>query len=269
MNSKGFALKVLGIEAVIVGLLGTGAFFYVKSVDDGRRSGFTSQPQRPSVNPGRNQTPDIQTFSASYVKDGKGVKELAASIQLRPGVDLIVFVIDTSGSMQDDRQDLRDSINKITSRYKGLAFTVVNFTGVAQVASEPTHNLAEVQRCIDSGVDLQGDENSYLALTTAASKAREKFKTPAIVLMTDAAPNDGRPGSNSHVTIDDAADALNAANAELHVWAAFDFQEYITGGSAATTSLYPELVGKVKAGGKIYFVKRDNFDPNSLLQPFK
>lgn len=269
MNSKKFALKVLGLEAVIVALLGTAAFFYVKSVDEARRSGLTTQPQPPPTSPGRNQTPDVQTFSASYAKDGKSVKDLAASLQLRPGVDLIAFVIDTSGSMNDDRQDLRDSIKTILDRYKGRAFTVVNFTGIAQVAGEPTRDLAEVQRYIDGGGDLGGGENSYLALTTAAAKAREKFKNPAIVLMTDAAPNDGTPGNNSQVTIDQAGDALNAANAELHVWAAFDFQEYSTGGSAATTNLYPELVGKVKAGGKVYFVKRDNFDPNKLMQPFR
>jgi len=269
VNSKGFALKVLGLEAVIIALLGTAAFLYVKSVDEARRSGLTFQSQPPPTSPGRNQTPDVQTFSASYAKDGKSVKDLAASLQLRPGVDLIAFVIDTSGSMNDDRQDLRDSIKAILDRYKGRAFTVVNFTGIAQVAGEPTRDLAEVQRYIDAGGDLGGVENSYLALTAAAAKAREKFKNPAIVLMTDAAPNDGTPGNNSQVTIDQAGDALNAANAELHVWAAFDFQEYITGGSAATTSLYPELVGKVKAGGKVYFVKRDNFDPDKLMQPFR
>jgi len=270
VNSKGFALKVLGLEAVIVALLGTATFFYVKSVDQERRpSGLTSQPQTPITGPGKNQTPDVQTFSASYAKDGKAIKDLAASLQLRPAVDLIVFVIDTSGSMDDDRQELRDSIKTIIGRYKGRAFTVVNFTGVAQVAGEPTRDLSEVQRYIDAGTDLSGAENSYLALTTAAAKAREKFKNPAVVLMTDAAPNDGTPGNTSQVTIDEAGDALNAANAELHVWAAFDFQEYISGGSAATTNLYPELVGRVKAGGKIYFVKRDGFDPNKLMQPFK
>jgi Mg-chelatase subunit ChlD len=266
MNSKGFALKVLSLEAVIVALLGTAAFFYVKSVDQAQRSGLTSQPP-PQI--GRNQVPDVQTFSASYAKDGKSVKDLAGRLQLRPGVDLIAFVIDTSGSMNDDRQDLRDSIKTILEHYKGRAFTVVNFTGIAQVAGEPTRDLAEVQRYIDAGTDLGGVENSYLALTTAAAKAREKFKTPAIVLMTDAAPNDGQPGNNSQVTLDQAGEALNAANAELHVWAAFDFQEYATGGSAATTNLYPELVGKVKAGGKVYFVKRDTFDPNKLMQPFR
>ena len=261
-------MKVLGLEAVIVALLGTAAVFYVKSVDKAKPNSLISQPLA-QTGPARNQTPDVQTFSASYEKDGKSVRDLAASLQLRPGVDLIEFVIDTSGSMDDDRQDLSNSIKSILDRYKGRSFTVVNYTGVAQVAGEPTRDLSAVQRYIDAGADLGGAENSYLALTTAAAKAREKFKTPAIVLMTDAAPNDGSPGNNSQTTLDQAADALNAANAELHVWAAFDWQEYLSGGSAASTNLYPELAGKVKAGGKIYFVKRGNFDPNKFLQLFK
>jgi Mg-chelatase subunit ChlD len=266
MNSKKLALKVLGIEAVIVALLGAAAFFYVKAVNESARRGLASQQNPP---PTGEASPDLQTFSASYAKDGRSVEELAGSILLRPAVDSIAFVIDTSASMTDDRQDLRDSIKRIRDRYKGRAFIVVNFTGVAQVAGEPTRDLVELQKYIDGGFDLGGHENSYLALTTAASKAREKFKNPAIVLMTDAAPNDGKPGSNSQMTIDQAADALNAANAELHVWAAFDYQEFSSGGSAATTDLYPDLLSKVKAGGKLYLVKRDNFDPGKLMQPFR
>jgi von Willebrand factor type A domain len=268
VNSMGLALKVLGLEAAIIALLGIGAFFYVKSMDSAQGSGLTPKIQ-PQSSPGPNQSPDIQTFSAGYLKDSRSVNDLAAALQLRPAVDLIAFVIDTSGSMNDDRQELRASIKTILDRYKGRAFLIVNFTGIANVAGEPTRDLAEVQRYIDSGIDLGDNENSLLALTVAAAKAREKFTTPAVVLMTDAAPNDGGPNNKSQVTMDQAVGALDAANAELHVWAAFDFQEYITGGSAATTNLYPELVDRVKAGGKVYFVKRNDFDPNKLMQPFR
>jgi len=44
----------------------------------------------------------------------------------------------------------------------------------------------------------------------------------------------------------------------LHVWAAFDLQEYQSNGSAATTTLYPDLVNRTKAGGKVHFIKRNN-----------
>jgi Mg-chelatase subunit ChlD len=264
MESKNLAVKVLGIEALAVALLGTLIFFHVRSVTEMRSKASTAQAT--SQGPA-GQTPDVHSFTANYAQQGKSVKDLAGMIEFRPEVDLITFVVDTSASMDDDRDELKDNVRRIIDRYKGRAFEVVNFTGKVEIAGEPTRDLAELQKQIDSGRDLGGDENSFLALTRAAEKAREKFKYPAIVLMTDAAPNDGQSGSGSNVTLGQAADALNSANAELHVWAGFDLQEYRTGGSAATSDLYPELVNNVKASGKVYLVKRGGFDPNWLLQP--
>jgi Mg-chelatase subunit ChlD len=254
MESKGFALKIIGVEALTIAMLGTLAFFYTRSLNEA--SGKSSANPLPQ--------PATSTFAVDYLKNSKTVRDLASAIRLRPDVDLIVFVIDTSASMQDDRKELRDSINKISDRYKGRAFTVVNFADTAEVAGEPTRNLVEVQKYIDSGLDLGSQENSFAALTASATKAREKFKTPAIILMTDAAPHDGL-GSRSQVTIDEAASALNTANAELHVWAAYDLSEDQSGGAAANSPLYPELVRKVRAGGNVYLIKRD-IDPNLLPQ---
>jgi hypothetical protein len=258
MESKNFPLKVIGLESLGIVILGVLGFFYAKPVNQ-------TQPvtqAQPAPKPG----PEVQTFSASYVKDGKSIKDLSGVIQFRQDVDLIIFVIDTSASMNDDRQELRDSLSKINGRYKGKPFQVVNFTQVAEIAGNPTANLVELQKQIDYGRDLGGNENSFLALTTAAASGQTKYKKPAIVLMTDAAPNDLEAFSGSQTTLEQAANALNNANAEMHVWAAFDLNEYQSGGSAATSKLYPELLGRVKAGGKIYMVKRANFDP-SLLQP--
>jgi hypothetical protein len=254
MESKNFTLKVIGLESLALAILGALAFFYVKSLS----------AAAPAVQPKPTSTPsaEVQTFTASYMKNGKSIKDLAGGIQFRADIDLIIFVIDTSVSMNDDRQDLHDSMNKISERYKGRPFQVVNFTQVAEIAGNPTSNLAELQKQIDSGRDLGGGENSFLALATAATNTQAKFKKPAIVLMTDAAPNDVNAGSGSNVTLEQAANALNSVNAELHVWAAFDLNEYQSGGAAATSNLYPQVVSRVKAGGKIYLVKRDNFDPN-------
>ncbi|HVG17628.1 MAG TPA: VWA domain-containing protein [Blastocatellia bacterium] len=263
MESKNLALKVLGAEALAISLLGTLVFFYARSVNDARARAAITQAAA-QIPP-----PDVQSFTASYAQQAKSVKDLASAIEFRPEVDLIAFVVDTSNSMDDDRDELKDNVRRILDRYKGRSFQVVNFTGTFQVAGGPTRSAAELQNQIDSGQDLGGNENSFLALTAAADKAREKFKHPAIVLMTDAAPNDGRPGSTSNVTLDQAAGALNAADAELHVWAAFDRQEYDTGGAAATSPLYPDLVNKIRAGGKVYLVKRGNFDPRWLQQPVR
>lgn len=263
MEPKNLALKALGAQTLLLSLLGTVVFFQVRSFNDAKNR--IAADQLASQN-SADQKPNAQRFTANYMQQGKSVKDLAGAIEFRPEVDLITFVVDTSASMDDDRDELKENIKKITDRYKGRAFEVVNFTGTAEIAGEATRNLAELQKQIDSGRNLGGEENSFLALVKAADKAREKFKRPAIVLMTDAAPNDGRPGSGSSVSLDQAANALNGANAELHVWAAFDLQEYSSGGTAATSDLYPELINKIKANGKVYFIKRNNFDPNQLLQ---
>lgn len=263
MDSKRFALKVLGVEALLIAALGALIFFYPRPAHVAQ----TPDPVRP---PGTSAPTSIRKIdpqvAAEYEKGSKPIKELAATMPLRSDVDLILFVIDTSASMSDDRDELKNSTKAISGQYKGRAFEVVNFSDTAQIAGEPTRSQAELQRQIDSGTDLGGIENSYQALVVAANKAREKFKHPAIVLMTDAAPNDGQASSTSSTTINQAADALNAANAELHVWAAFDFAEYQTNGSAATTPLYKDLVSRTKAGGNVYLVKRGGIDPNWLLQ---
>jgi hypothetical protein len=252
MRKKSLALKVLAAEFLVIAGLGALAFLYIRSANEASRKIMAAEVEPPRADDKGKQSPPI---AADYGKP-KAIEELAKSIDLRPEVDLIVFVIDTSASMQDDRDDLRDSINKIVSRYKGRDFNVVNFANTAEITGEPTRNLAELKNRIDNARDLGGDENSYLALSVAADKAHEKFKNPAIVLMTDAAPNDGKSGSFSQVTMNQAAAAMNAANAELHVWAGFDQSEFQTGGSATTTSLYLELVGKVKAGGHIHEIKQ-------------
>jgi von Willebrand factor type A domain len=259
MDSKSFTLKVLGLEALLIAALGTFGFFYARPAQ-------VAQTPDPVPAPKKSAPPPLKEFAEEYGKESKTIKELAGAMPLRADVDLILFVIDTSASMSDDRDELKNSIKAISEQYKGRAFEVINFSDTAQIAGEPTRRQAELQRQIDSGTDLGGIENSYQALVVAANKAREKVKHPAIVLMTDAAPNDGQAGSISRTTINQAADALNAANAELHVWAAFDFTEYQTNGSAATTPLYKDLVSRTKAGGNVYLVKRGGIDPNWLLQ---
>jgi Mg-chelatase subunit ChlD len=261
MESKYFAYKVLGVEALLVAALGTLAFFYARSMQEAQGRGTTPTTTAPASAP-----QPLRAFATSYIKDSRSVKELTNAMQLRPEIDLIAFVIDTSASMNDDRDELKANARTLSEQFKGRAFEVVNFADTAQVAGEPTRNLTELQRQIDAGVDLGGIENGYQALVVAANKAHEKFKHPALVLMTDAAPNDGMPGSTSPMTIEQAANALNAANAELYVWAAFDLNEYMANGSAATSPLYPDLVSRTKAGGKVYFIKRNNFDPNWLVQ---
>jgi Mg-chelatase subunit ChlD len=213
------------------------------------------------------QNVNEQAFVAQYQRAGKSVSDLLGAMKLRNETDLITFVVDTSQSMNDDRQELKENIEKIMERYKGKNFELVDFTDTALVIGEPTKDAAVLRQNLEQSGDLGGPENSYNALMVAAAKARQKFKHPAIILMTDAAPNDGQMGSSSQVTMDKAADALNAANAELQVFAAFDYDEYNSGGSAATTDLYSQLLKKIKAGGETYLLKRDNFDPNSLRPP--
>ena len=265
MNNRSLALKVLAAEALLIASMGSLAFLYSRSVNEAPRNTNNVEVVPPKPNDHQKEPPAI---ASDYAK-AKEIAELAKTIAFRPEVDLIVFVIDTSASMQDDRDDLRDSVNKIVSRYKGRAFNVVNFANSAESTGESTHNLTELKKRIDDAHDLGGEENSYLALSFAADKAREKFKSPAIVLITDAAPNDGKPGGFSQVTMDGAAAALNAANAELHVWAGFDMNEFLSGGSASTTTLYPELLTKVKKGGQIHLLKQANLNPNVFQNLFK
>lgn len=266
MNKRSLALKVLAAEALLVAGLGSLAFLYARSVD---------KPPKEIVVPpvvadtGEDKKAELKVTRDDYENNAKKIEELAKTIGFRQEVDLIVFVIDTSASMQDDRDDLRSSVNNILSRYKGRVFNVVNFANTAEITGEPTKNLAELKKRIDEARDLGGNENSYLALSTAADKAHEKFKNPAIVLITDAAPNDGNGGSFSQVTMDQTAAALNTANAELHVWAGFDITEFQSGGAASTTSLYPELLAKVKGGGKIQLLKQSNLDPSIFQNLFK
>jgi hypothetical protein len=260
MNKRSLALKVLATEALLVAGLGSLAFLYARSVETAPTQSPAPAVELPEpVKPEK----DKQVLAEEYPK-AKKIEELAKTVGFRQEVDLIVFVIDTSASMRDDRDDLRSSVNKILSRYKGRAFNVVNFADTADTSGEPTKNLDELKKRIEDARDLGGNENSYLALSSAADKAREKFKNPAIVLITDAAPNDEKSGSFSQVTMDQAAAALNMANAELHVWAGFDMTEYLSGGAASTTTLYPTLLSKVKGGGNIQLLRQANFDPSNL-----
>ncbi len=260
MASNRFALKILGLEALGLAALGGLAFLYASS-----QEAYTPPPppQR-AARPAANQQ-DAAVFVPQYQKDAQSVADLARMINASQGIDLITFVIDTSGSMVDDRQELRDSIKKVIERNRGRKFEVINFSDTAQATGDPTRDLAELQQRIDQAPDLGTSENSLLALRTAAERAQGKYRRPLIVLMTDAAPNDGR-NAQSQVTLDEAATALNSANAHLYIWAAFDQNEYQSAGSAATSDDYRQLVAKLKAGGQIYLVKRQGFDPNWFQQ---
>ncbi|HMF57569.1 MAG TPA: vWA domain-containing protein [Pyrinomonadaceae bacterium] len=263
MSSTAFALKVLGTELLTIAVGCTLVFFYAKSFEEGRR-----KAQADAGRSANTQT-NAQTFAAGYMRDGKSMTNLLSAIKLRGDTDLITFVIDTSQSMDDDRQELRENIRKMVARYKGKSFELVDFTDTAMVLGDPTREAAQLEQWLDSSHDLGGPENSYRALSIAAAKAHERFKNPALILITDAAPNDSTPGSSSHVTLDQAADAINAANAELYVLAAYDQQEAISAGTAATSPFYPQLVNKINAGGQVYMLKRNNFDPNSMGQTIR
>ncbi|HXU38178.1 MAG TPA: vWA domain-containing protein [Blastocatellia bacterium] len=264
MNSKGFALRVLGVEALALALLGGLGYAYLKSNEkpEPPPAAGPTKPVPPPPAPGQ---ATVSKIVEDYGKSGKGVADLAATMTSRKNIDLVMFVIDTSASMTDDRKELRDSIDKILKRYKGKLVQIVDFGNTAQVTGEPTRDLAELQRRLDASQDLGGTENSFQALKFAAEQCRSKFKRPLVVLMTDAAPNDGFLFSGSNVTLQQAADALNAANAELHVWAAFDDGEYRSGGTASASMVYPELVKLIKAGGERAIVTRNGFDPASLF----
>lgn len=250
MPSPSFPLKVLGTELFTIALGGVLIFFYVQAVNKKNRMQASQPP------PAASSSTQSQALAAEYKRNGKSVTDLLSALSLRKETDLITFVVDTSQSMADDRQELKDNIKKIMGRYKGKSFELVDFTGRALVTGEPTRDAAELQNRLEQSRDLGGSENSYNALLVASDHARQQFKYPAIVLLTDAAPNDGTLGSSSSITLAQAADALNAANAELHIFAAFDAQEYMTGGAAATTDLYPQLLSKVRAGGEIHTLKR-------------
>jgi Mg-chelatase subunit ChlD len=260
MASDKFALKTLGLEALGLAAMGGLAFLYVNSQKDY----VPPSPPPRVIKPAANQQ-DATVFVNQYQKDAQSVSDLAKTISASQGIDLITFVIDTSGSMIDDRQDLRDSIKTVIDRNRGRKFEVINFADTAEATGDPTRDLAELQRRIDQATDLGGFENSLLALRTAAERARGKFNNPLIVLMTDAAPNDGG-NPQSQVTLDEAITALNASNAHLYIWAAFDQNEYQSAGSAATSDDYRQLIAKLKAGGQIYLVKRNGFDPNWFQQ---
>jgi hypothetical protein len=261
MASNRFALKTLALEALGLAAFGALAFLYVNSQE---AYAPPTPPQR-TVKPAVNQQ-DASVFVPQYQKDAQSVADLAKLMSASQGVDLITFVIDTSASMGDDRQNLRDSIKTIIDRNRGRKFDVINFADTAEAPGDPTRDLAELQHRIDDATDLGGNENSLLALKLAAERAQQgKYRRPLIVLMTDAAPNDGS-NSQSQVTLDKAVTALNTANAHLYVWAAFDQNEYLSGGSAATSDDYRQLVAKLKAGGQIYLVKRNGFDPNWFQQ---
>ncbi|HEV7377202.1 MAG TPA: vWA domain-containing protein [Pyrinomonadaceae bacterium] len=263
MSSNAFALKVIGLEFLAIIISGTLIFFYARSVNERNQKALaTTDATSP---PAHNM--DMQTFSANYQKDGKSVTDLLSALKLSKETDLITFVIDTSSSMEDDRQELRDSIKKTVAHYKGKTFQLVAYNETAQVMGAPTRDPVQLQIQLDQLRDLGGNENSYYALMTAAETAHRQFKKPVIILMTDAAPNDGRPGSSSQTTMGQAASALNAAGAELYVFAAFDQQEESAGGSAATSAFYPQLVRMISAGGQIYFLKNNNFDPNGMRSP--
>lgn len=260
MSSNAFALKIIGIEFLAIVLCAVPIFFYVKSVDERNQNATTanapSSDPKPRVN--------MQTFAAGYKRDGKSVTDLLSALKVRAQADLISFVIDTSASMGNDQKELRDNIKRLVARYKGKSFQLVTYANTVQVMGAPTKDPVELQRELDQAHDLGDTENSYQALVAATDQARAQFKSPVIILVTDAAPNDGTPASTSAVTLNQAADAINAANAELYVFAAFDEAEETQAGSAATSPSYPQLTGKIKAGGQVFYLKRDDFDPNAM-----
>lgn len=249
MNSNGPALKTIGVEFLAIVICGILVFFYARSFNQ------TTPAANQTVVPVK-QNANTQALSV-YQKDAKSITDLLSALKLRPETDLIVFVIDTSSSMSDDQQELRGDIRKTVASQKGKSFEIVAFDETARVVAAPTRNPTELENQLDRLSDVSGSENSYNALATAADSARPQFKNPAIILMTDAAPNDGHAGSSSTVTLDSAARAINAANAELHIFAAFDQAEEGTGGSAATSLLYPQLAAMIKAGGQVHFLKRN------------
>lgn len=265
MASNGFARKVLAVEMAGLALLGGAAFFLARSQDEPAPSGPQPQAQQ-KPKPAAFQSQSPEQITKEYDRSARPVSDLAGELKSLGAVDLITFVIDTSGSMQDDRQSLRDSIETVIRSNRGRQFDVINYTGTPVITGEPTRDLAELRRRIEAGQDPGGaGENSLLALKTAAERSRSRFKNPLIVLMTDAAPNDGN-NAQSQVTVDEAADAINAASGQLYIWAAFDWQEYLSGGAASTSDLYRDLASRIKAGGKIHLVKRNTFDPNWFRQ---
>ena len=266
MNQRKLAASVLGIEALALALMGGLAYAYVRSIENRNQEPLAVAAQPPPRRAAPNQVKDLPKVAEEYKQGAKGIADLAATINSRKNIDLVMFVLDTSDSMTDDRKDLRDSIGKVVDHYKGKLVQIVNFGNTAEVSGEPTRDLAELQRRLDAAHDLGGNENSFQALVFAANQARPKFKRPLVVLMTDAAPNDDAWLLGSHVTLQQAADALNAANAELHVWAAYDEREYWSGGAASTSTLYPELVKLIKAGGERALVTRNGFDPASVFR---
>ena len=249
MNSNGPALKTIGAEFLAIVICGILVFFYAQS--------FNQTPPATNQNVAAvRQNANAPELSA-YQKDSKSLTELLGALKLRPETDLIVFVIDTSSSMSDDQQELRGSIRKTVASQKGKSFEIVAFDETARIVAAPTRNPTDLENQLDRLADVSGSENSYNALVTAADSARPQFKNPAIILLTDAAPNDGRAGSSSTVTLDKAASSINAANAELHIFAAFDQAEEGSGGSAATSPFYPQLAKLIKAGGLVHFLKRN------------
>jgi len=143
-------------------------------------------------------------------------------MQLRPDVDLISLSSTRRRAWTMTATSLKDNAKAIGQRFKAaISSRQLHRHGADCRRADPQSGPTYKSRLI--GNRPGGNRNSYWRLgSTAANKAREKFKRPAIVLMTDAVPNDGMPGSASNTTMNQAADALNAANAELHVWAAFD-----------------------------------------------
>jgi len=245
MNSNGPAAKTIGAELLVIAVCAALVFWYARS--------FNRPMPVPPPSPPRpiTKTPDI------VVKEGKPLTDLLGAIKLRPETDLIVFVIDTSSSMSDDTEQLKADIRKTVASQKGKKFEIVAFNETALMVAAPTRDAMDLENHLKGLADVGGSENSLRALVTAAVSAPPQFKYPAIILMTDAAPNDGKIGSSSRVTIDEAASALNTANAELHIFAAFDQAEATSGGSAVDCPAYEQLVTMTNHQGQIHILKRN------------
>jgi len=245
MNSNGPAAKTIGAQLLVIAVCAILVFLYARSYN---RPTAVLPPPPPKAT---TKAPDI------VVKEGKPLTDLLGAIKLRPETDLIVFVIDTSSSMNDDTEQLKADIRKTVASQKGKKFEIVAFNETALIVATPTRDATDLENHLKGLVDVGGNENSYNALVTAAVSARPQFKYPAIILMTDAAPNDGKLLSSSKVTIDEAASALKAANAELHIFAAFDQAEATSGGSAVDCPAYERLVTMTDPQGQIHILKRN------------
>lgn len=312
MNSGNFKFKVIGLQALAVLLIGVMLFYF------SARQPSPAQPSIPSNLP--------RQLEANFVADNKVVAErerqvsekeyktqsdtvsgLADKLHVDEQVDLLVFIIDASSSMQNDEEDLKKSIDTIINRYKGRMFQILFYNYEPYFKTNPTDNLDDlyeqfdIKPRLDQGIyalvpNLYGWENSLYALEMVSKRTVGRYKHPALILMTDAAPNDfnflekykmfsfdARKELKSYSLTDLAffdqnltndrqgiintvLSALKDANAELYIWAAYEKEEIGNGqaGAAANSAIYQELVDGV-GKGRFYIVNRGESDKSWII----